>query len=1084
MLGKIIGFELKYRFSKSMTYIFMLMMIFQAIWYVKGSFDYYINDAINFNAAGIIYQSLAGGGMLMIIAIAVITGTALFKDIEFKTAETLYSYPVSDKTWFLGKFIAAYIVNLSICLAFAIGFAVMQYTGIAEADKFGPIPWGQILHGFLIFSVPNMFILTAVALSLVVFFRTMAASYMGIFMLTMLFLVAESTRENTTFLNLIYLIDPFCFTHTRDTIDGMSIAQKNYGYFQLDTIYWINRAIWLALSGILVTAATQKFSFSYFLTKKVNKKTTIEKGSEAPILKEVNVVTNKVFGIWEDVKKLIRLSFLEFKNTVRPTGFKIIFGLLVFMFFGYNMIWNAEYYIHTDTLSITSAMTYTRLPNGVFIFLILAVFAGELLFKERSTQMWQITDTLPVPTWVTYMSKYIAMAGVALLFSLALFIPGILTQLLQGYTDFELGVYFTDLFSHHMGWLNYMMVIALAFFVGSIFSQRFVAHIITVAILLFIIVMADIGVIEQLRFAFPFTPGIEDYSEMAAYGIFGRAGVWYALMWGALSIAFLLTGIWFWNRGSIQSLASKFSLKKPQLHIIGKFSAVGMLAVFFYFQNFVVANDHDMGNFKTDAQQDAEDAEYETLFKYIETQNQPYVCGLDVTIDVNPDVRKADYSFNMLLTNKGNTPIDSLHLSLKDFVQLHSLQLQSQSLNPAWFNEKHNQLAYALQQSIAVDDTVLLKGTCTLEYKGFSSIDPQEALVYNGSFLQEDIVPRIGYNSDKELTQNRNRSDEGLEKLTSRMSTVNDRSALVNNVLSPFALRHNTTIRVRSSNAQKVTASGSYKGVEMVNNKEYKVYETEQPYLMNWQIAVANYETCNAKLQDDIQLNILYDERHTYNLETMTDAVNEGITYLKSKLGSYPYSQLTIVEIPFHNDDDFYASPNQIAISEKHCWTADGSREKDLSYIYYTLCRELFTQWIQQNVDVADVQGADMLLKAIPEAYALSFVNEKFGAETLQIYIKKKEDRYKKDRGNESNIEPPLIYADGADYLEENKGALELLKVIDEINISEFSRLLLKYNAENNVNKLVFNNFYELLKTNYPSNKKLELIEAFEKVMP
>lgn len=216
MLGKIIGFELKYRFSKSMTYIFMLMMIFQAIWYVKGSFDYYINDAINFNAAGIIYQSLAGGGMLMIIAIAVITGTALFKDIEFKTAETLYSYPVSDKTWFLGKFIAAYIVNLSICLAFAIGFAVMQYTGIAEADKFGPIPWGQILHGFLIFSVPNMFILTAVALSLVVFFRTMAASYMGIFMLTMLFLVAESTRENTTFFKP-YLSDRsfLLYTYTR-----------------------------------------------------------------------------------------------------------------------------------------------------------------------------------------------------------------------------------------------------------------------------------------------------------------------------------------------------------------------------------------------------------------------------------------------------------------------------------------------------------------------------------------------------------------------------------------------------------------------------------------------------------------------------------------------------------------------------------------------------------------------------------------------------------------------------------------------------------------------------------------------------
>ena len=226
MYRKIVGFELKYRYSKWMTYIFMAMMIFQAAWYAKGSFEYYVNDLTNFNAAGIIYQSLSGGGMLMIIAIAVITGTALFKDIEFKTAETLYSYPVNDKTWFLGKFTAAYLVNLSICLSYTLGFSVLQYTGIAEPDRFGPVPWGQLLHAFLIFSVPNMFIVTSIALSLVVFFRTMAASYMGIFMTTMLFLVAESTRENPAFIMANYMIDPFCFTHTRDTIEALPVALK------------------------------------------------------------------------------------------------------------------------------------------------------------------------------------------------------------------------------------------------------------------------------------------------------------------------------------------------------------------------------------------------------------------------------------------------------------------------------------------------------------------------------------------------------------------------------------------------------------------------------------------------------------------------------------------------------------------------------------------------------------------------------------------------------------------------------------------------------------------------------------------
>ena len=1082
MYSKIVGFELKYRFSKWMTYIFMAMMIFQAAWYAKGSFEFYVNDATNFNAAGIIYQSLAGGGMLMIIAIAVITGTALFKDIEFKTAETFYSYPVSDKTWFLGKFTAAYLVNLSICLSYTLGFSILQYTGIAEPDKFGPVPWGQLLHAFLIFSVPNMFIVTAIALSLVVFFRTMAASYMGIFLVTMLFIIAEGTRENSAFITAVYLIDPFCFTHTKDVVESMTVAQKNFSYLPLEGIYWANRIIWLVIAGTLTAVATRKFSFSYFLTKPVNKKKTFDDNAEISFSQGLAIAVNKVFGVGENIKKLVRLSFLEIKNTTRPVGFKITFGILAIMFFGYNIMWNAEYYIHTDTLPITSSMTFTRLPNGVFILILLSIFAGELLFKERSSQMWQLTDALPVPTWVSYLSKYIAMAAVAMMFVFALFIPGLLVQIIQGFYDFEISVYLNDLFSYHFGWLNYLMVIALAFFVGSVFSQRFVAHIITVAILLFIIVMADIEIIEQVRFMFPFTPGIEDYSEMAGYGIYDIAAGKYALMWTFLSLVFIIAGIWFWNRGSIQPPKSRFALGKTQMHIVGKLAIVILLVGFFFLQNSIVAKEQEIPNFQTKHQQDENDAEYEKLFKYIEEQNQPYVCGLDLTIDIQPAIRKADYSFEMQLTNKDSSTIDSLHMNLKDFAVLHEISLNGTALSHAWFNEEHNQLAYHLAMPIAAGDTVSLKGSGTLQYTGFSSIDPQPALVFNGSFIETDIVPHIGYNYNKELNQNRMRGDLGLEKLTSRMDDISDMKSLENDAICPNALWQNTTIRVRTSSDQTAFASGKFIGTETIEGKEYAVYKTEKPASMDWQIGTAKYQTYTASVKN-IDLSILYDERHDYNLEHMKDAVEKGIDYLEKYFGAYPYAQLRITEIPFYNDEDFYATPNQIAISEKHCWTADGRREKDLSYIYYTLCREVFVQWVQQNVQVADVQGADMILKAIPEAYALAYVRQQFGDEILDIYVKKKQDRYGKGRGNESNTESPLIYADGADYLEVNKGAMELLYVMQEIGITEFSTIFNSWVAETKKKNLVFKDFYEIIESKYPVDGKVGLTDRFEKVL-
>jgi len=1082
MLGKVIGFELRYRFKKPLTYIFMAMMVFQAVWYAKGSYDFYVNDNVFLNAASIVYRSLAGGGMLMIIAVAVITGTALFKDIDFKTGETFYSYPVSDKTWLAGKFIAAYIINLSICLAYALGFSLIQYSGIGNSGQFTSVPWGHIFYGYLIFNVPNMFIITTIAISLVVFFRNMASSYLGVFIVTMLFIMAEGTRENSANILVVYLIEPFSYTWAVDLIQKMPVAAKNFGYMPLDYIYWTNRAVWFGISAVLLFFAFKKFSFKYFVTKPVKRKSIINDTDEIVTKGSFNLAGDKVFSLAENFRKLFRLSFLELKNTVRPVGFKIICGILALMFFGYNCMWNADYYINTDTLPLTSVMTFTRMPNGIFMFIILAVFAGELLYKERTVNLWQITDTLPVPTWVTWFSKYLAMVGVSFIFALLLFIPGVLAQLTQGFFDFDWHLYFIDLFTWHQGFLDFIFVVALAFFVGALLANRFGTHIMNVAILFFIIVFEDIGVIEQLRFAFPYAPGNTAYSQMNGYGIFGDAGVCYAVMWAILSLFFVVAGIWFWNRGSLRVFAKRFSVKNPQLNVIGKFVALILLVGFCYMQNYIVKNEQKTGNFKTDDQQDAEDAEYEKRFKYIETVNQPYVCALDLTIDISPDIRKADYSFDMMLTNRGNTAIDSLYLSLKDFVTINSLQLADTRLSPAWNNPKHYQSAYALTTPIAVGDTVHLKGSCTLQYIGFSSQDAQEALVYNGSFLQEDIVPRIGYDSDKELEENRIRSEQGLNKLQSRMDQINDENSLKNDALYSRALWGNTTIRLHSGGGQTAYASGEFKGTENINNKQYLVYKTATPAAMNWYIGSARYETFKKTLNNGTKLKVLYDAHHPYNLEPIAGSANDGIAFLEQMLGNYPYSQLIISEIPHYNEDDFYTAPNLIAVSERHCWVADGRRKKDLSYIYYTTCREIFKQWIKQNVHVADVQGAEMILTAIPEAYGLALVKEKFGDETLQIYLDKKHERYSKGRGNEANVEPSLVYADNPGYLEENKGATELLNVMYVIGINKFSILFNNWVSENSDKNLVFFNFCKELKAAYPDAKKADLVEAFERV--
>ena len=105
---------------------------------------------------------------------------------------------------------------------------------------------------------------------------------------------------------------------------------------------------------------------------------------------------------------------------------------------------------------------------------------------------------------------------------------------------------------------------------------------------------------------------------------------------------------------------------------------------------------------------------------------------------------------------------------------------------------------------------------------------------------------------DKELDQNRTRSDERLEKLASRMDPTDDISSLQNNTLSPNAIMHNTSIKVRTNNGQSVLATGAIQADETIDGKTYSVFETELPAAMKWQIAVGNYNDYIASVGNNV----------------------------------------------------------------------------------------------------------------------------------------------------------------------------------------------------------------------------------------
>ena len=121
-----------------------------------------------------------------------------------------------------------------------------------------------------------------------------------------------------------------------------------------------------------------------------------------------------------------------------------------------------------------------------------------------------------------------------------------------------------------------------------------------------------------------------------------------------------------------------------------------------------------------------------------------------------------------------------------------------------------------------------------------------------------------------------------------------------------------------------------------------------------------------------------------------------------------------------------------------------------------------------------------MLAEALPEAIGLQFVMEVFGKEGVQLLTEKKMEQYAKDRHNEPNQEPPLLYADGADYLEINKGATALSNLVTEIGYEKFISIVLKWAASNQGEKVVFKSLYEILINHLSDESREQWVKVFE----
>ena len=171
------------------------------------------------------------------------------------------------------------------------------------------------------------------------------------------------------------------------------------------------------------------------------------------------------------------MAWLNFRETVKNVYFGVI--ALAGVLFCIATSTTAGSIFGTVTWPVTYQML--ELVSGtfaVFMLVIITFYAGELVWREREARLDQIHDALPIPTWLPFLAKLLALMLVPVVLQAVLMLCGLGIQTAKGYHRYELGLYVEWLFGLQL--VDYWLVCVLAIAVHSLVNQKYLGHLVMI----------------------------------------------------------------------------------------------------------------------------------------------------------------------------------------------------------------------------------------------------------------------------------------------------------------------------------------------------------------------------------------------------------------------------------------------------------------------------------------------------------------------------------------------------------------------------------------------------------------------------
>lgn len=1090
MFTNIFIFELKYRLGRPATYVyFFILFLFafvSAIYgNVPGSEKTYINSAYTLSVIILILSIFE-----TMIASAVM-GVPVYRDIEYNTQGYFMAYPINEKSYLLGRFAGSFVVLIFITLGVHFGMLLGSFFGpvfgTEEAGRYGPFRYMYYIYPTLVFTIPNMFFTGTIFFSLVALTRKIYVTYVGSVLFFIGYLLANALTSDLDYRNIVDILDPFGLTAYINATKYWTPAEQNVTMVPLaGNLLW-NRLLWGSISLVIFLYTLYRFNFQRFLAVKSRRN---KKGEEVfESRKNLTLpAVSKVFSQGLYFRQMFRLAGLEFRNIVRDIYFiAILLAGLLFLFLDG---WFGSPTYGTPALPMTYYMLEVKDFNYiVFVFILIIFYTGEVVHRDKSVNYANISDALPVPNWLVYGSKILALIYICFILVNLVVVCGVLNQTIKGYFNYEFDKYFTDLYLIELP--EYIQLVMLAFFVHILVNQKFVGHFVSIGIWVLMFGLRNIAEIDYNLFFYSSSPAYV-VSDMNGFGHFFKPLFWFNAYWLSLGFFLVVIGNLFWQRGAESSWRARWQLARERWNGISGGAFLLFLALFVCTGFYNYYNVSVLNTYQTAEKGRKRQVEYEKKYKKYERIAQPKISAVNLKADIYPEERRAWVEGKFTLVNKSNRPIDSLHLNFSGiFGRTKMRKLRIGGKEPSILSND-TLLRYAIYQmprKMLPGDTLLMEVSMDARYAGFTNSGTNSEIVENGTFFNLGVFPSFGYSSQGELTSDKYRKKYGFKKKDYNLPEQNDPFGL-NNFLFNDDGDYVTFEAVLSTSPDQIAIAPGYLQKEWIKNgRRYFHYKMNSEMDLFFNISSARYqvkrEVWKGSKGEKVNIEIYHHPKHQYNVGRFVEAVKASLDYFNKNFTPYQYTQLRILEFPRYAN--FAQSfPNTVPYSESFGWVADFSDPNKTDYAFVVTSHEVAHQWWGHQITPSYTRGANQLSESMAEYSSLMVLKKEYGEEAIQKFLKYELDSYLRGRANEDKFEDNLLQNESRPYVWYRKGGLVLYALQDligEENLNRGFRNFLQNAAfRQKAPFATSNEWYKYIKEVTPDSLRYFLTDNFEKI--